>query len=261
MSKDPDPTAPSLAPAVTHAITILRLLGRATEPMRLTAISRATGISPSSCFNLLKTLTSEGMTDFEEETKSYRLGLGAVDIARSALRNDAVLLAARGTMRELSSRHDAAVALWRATDMTRATMIALSESEAATRIHMAVGQRQPIAAGATGRALLARFADDVEIETHFHGVRWERPITFPEFRSQIERARELGFGADVGQYNSGVTTVACALADPDHRAHYGLSISIFTGSRDEAGIALIGADLRAAALRIEEKVYGVGATR
>lgn len=260
MSTQPDP-APSLAPAVTHAIAILRLLGNATEPMRLTAISRTTGISPSSCFNLLKTLTSEGMTDFDEDSKSYRLGLGAVNIARSALRSDAVLLAARTTMRELSSRHDAAVALWRAIGMTRATMIALSESEAATRIHMAVGQRQPIAAGATGRALLARFADDADIEAHFNGVRWERPITLAEYRAQLERTRELGFGADIGQYNSGVTTVACALADPDHRTHYGLSISIFTGSRDEAGIALIGADLRKAALRIEEKVYGVSAER
>ena len=45
--------------SVVQALAILRHLSEASKPLGVTAVARALGISPSSCFNLLKTLVAE----------------------------------------------------------------------------------------------------------------------------------------------------------------------------------------------------------
>lgn len=51
--------------AVVNAIQILRHLANAEGPEGATAIARATGISPSTTFNILRTLSNEQLTSFD----------------------------------------------------------------------------------------------------------------------------------------------------------------------------------------------------
>lgn len=241
-------SAPS--PAVAHAAAILRLLARTTEPYGVTAIARATGISQSSCFNLLKTLVGEGLLHFDERRKRYAIGLGVLQLARGALGSDAILRAARPIMDALSKDHEATVGLWRAGRFERMTLIALGESTASTRIHMEVGQRQPLGAGAAGRAWLAASNSTcAEMKDLFAEVRWQRSISFPAYEASIMAARTNGFAEDREMVNRSIVTMASAIHSLDETgdASHVLSASVFAGSRDEAGFARLGGAVARAA--------------
>ena len=240
------PRPPTKVPSVSHSIAILRLLGKSGDAMGVTAIARALDLSPSSSFNLVKTLVAEGLVDFDEATKAYRIGLGSIDFARMALRGDTMLAAMRPVMERLAERHDAAIGLWRAADSGRLLLLALAESEAATRIHMAVGQRQPTGAGSTGRALLAaRGADDAALRAAHAGVRWPLALDADSYVSQVRDAARLGYAIDDQWLNPGIVSVAAVVPEADAMPRYCLSASLFAGRHDAPALAAIGSDMAA----------------
>src|SRR3546814_1822672 len=59
--------------AVVNAVTILRHLA-AHPGQGVNAIARATGLSPSTCFGILKTLVDEHFVELDPDSKFYRLG-------------------------------------------------------------------------------------------------------------------------------------------------------------------------------------------
>jgi DNA-binding IclR family transcriptional regulator len=226
----------------------LRLLGKTGDSMGVTAIARTLDLSPSSTFNLARTLVAEGLVDFDEATKTYRIGLGSIDFARMALRGDTMVATLRPVMERLAERHDAAIGLWRAADSGRLLLLALAESEAATRIHLAVGQRQPVGAGSTGRALLAaRAADDAALRAAYAGVRWPSALDTDSYVSQVRDAARLGYAVDDQWLNPGIVSIAAVLPESGSSPRYCLSASLFAGRHDADGVATIGRDIAAEA--------------
>lgn len=49
--------------------------------MGATQIARETGLNVSSAFNILRTLTHEGVLSFDPATKTYRIGMGLLEVA------------------------------------------------------------------------------------------------------------------------------------------------------------------------------------
>lgn len=226
--------------SIVQAAAALRFLGTNRDGAGVTAIARAIGIGPSSCFNVLRTLVLEDLVAFDPVTKTYTLGLGTIDLARRALRRDAVVQAAEGSMAMLAETYDAAIGLWRLAPSDRLVLVALAESEAATRIHMVVGQRQPAAAGAAGRAVIAtRGLDDEAVLAMFEQTRWQNPPTAAQYLAQVRAARSRGFAVDVDQINRGIATIAAAIVDDGGEARFVLSASMFAG-RDAATLDRIG---------------------
>ena len=62
--------------SVRTAIAILRFLASQPKSYGVNAIAREVGVSPSSCFNIVKTLALEGLLEFDERDKSYSPGVG-----------------------------------------------------------------------------------------------------------------------------------------------------------------------------------------
>lgn len=247
-----------LVGSVVQAAAVLRHLGRLERPQGVTAIATRLGISTSSCFNILKTLAAEDLATFDPQTRAYGLGPGAIELARTALGRDEVVRAARSAMHEIAKMYDVAVGLWRLGGADRLTLTALAESEAATRIHLVVGQRQPAEAGATGRAVLAaRGAPDKALRVASQAVRWQQAPTSAAYAAQVHDARSRGWALDVDQIICGMTTVAAAIVDMEGRVRFCLSASTFTGRQAPLRIAAIGETLRETALDISGKVYGV----
>src|ERR1700676_5055294 len=71
--------------SIVHALRILRHLARSPQAHGVTAIAREVGISPSSAFNIVKTLVAEGFLHFDRKHKRYSLGPGALDLAGRVL--------------------------------------------------------------------------------------------------------------------------------------------------------------------------------
>jgi IclR family acetate operon transcriptional repressor len=236
--------------SIVQAVSILRLLGDSRNGAGVTAIARALGIGPSSCFNVLKTLVAEDLVGFDPVSKTYTLGLGTIDLARRSLGRDAVVQAADVPMASLAEDHDAAVGLWRLAPGERLVLAALAESGAATRIHMMVGQRQPAAAGATGRAVLAaRSLDDDGVRAAYAGLRWQNAPSAAGYLKQVRKAEARGFAIDIDQINRGIATVAAVVVDHLGTVKFVLSASMFTG-RDEAALERIGASVHAVATEL-----------
>lgn len=249
-----------LVGSVVQAIAVLRHLGAIERPQGVTAIADRLGLSPSSCFNILKTLAVEEMATFDPATRAYGLGPGAIELARAAFGRDEVARSARPHMDRIASRHDVAVGLWRIGGGDRLTLTALAESEAATRIHLVLGQRQPAVAGATGRAVLAaREASEATIEAACRAVRWQQAPTPADYVAQVGEARVRGWALDADQIIRGMTTVASPIADAEGRVRFCLSASTFTGRETPQRIAAIGDVVREASLAIARIVYGAGA--
>src|SRR5690606_17979377 len=76
--------------AVIQALAILRAIGSLQEPPVLTAIARAAGVSRSTTLNILRTLVNERIITFSPEAKTYRLGMGLLELSRPLLNRSEV---------------------------------------------------------------------------------------------------------------------------------------------------------------------------
>ena len=141
--------------SVVHALAILRYIALTREPAGVTAIARAIGINPSSCFNILRTLVAEEFVERDDETKTYMLGVAPLDLARSVIDENGAFSYLRADMQRLADTFSVTTTLWRMTRSERWVLVGLTESLALARIHMTIGQRLPLYGGAMGRCLAA----------------------------------------------------------------------------------------------------------
>lgn len=228
-----------LVPSVVHALNILRHLAATDAALGVSAIARAVQVSPSSCFNLLKTLAAEGMVAFDPIGKTYRLGSGVEALARSRP-DDPVQRLAPG-MAAMAAAHGTACGLWRVTPAGRLALVHFADGETATRIHMTVGQRLPMFIGAMGRCVAAHSDLDREaLAQAFATLRWARAPSFARYCREVAQARRRGWALDDGDYLHGVTTVAAPVLDASGAVRYCVANTLFQGQSDEAGLRRLG---------------------
>ena len=234
--------------SVSQAFGILRLLAERGDGQTLTEITRATALSPSSCLNLLRTLVAEGAIDVTG--KRYQLAAGWQGCSAMLGGQQARLMArAQPLMTRFARQHDATVGLWRTDRGDRLELIALGESESPTRIHMVIGQRQPLGSGSTGRVLAAsQSLDQPELRRRYDALRLRRPMSYAEYAQQVEEARVKGFAVDDGFAFAGVCSVACTIGTAP--PFFCVSASTFAGMRDDASVAELGRALRELAAEI-----------
>lgn len=230
--------------SVSQAFAILRLLA-CEGPMTLSQVCRATGSSPSSGLNLLRTLVAEGAVERAAGAAVYRLASAwqGADLLAGA-RMARLIARAHPLLTRFARTHDTACGLWQQLGGDRLALVALGESEAATRIHMVIGQRQPVGAGSIGRALIAaEAADQVDMERRFARLRWRRPLAFAAWAEQVARARQTGVGIDDGYAFPGIVSIG-TLVPGTGRPRLCLSASVFAGARSDAEIDALGQALR-----------------
>lgn len=226
--------------SVSLALAILRLLSRKPGGLTLSQVARQLELSPSSCLNLLRTLVAEEMIARSSEDQRYRIAAAWGDLDGAGGAADRICARAAVPMRKLATRAAATIGLWQTVSSDRLALIALAESDAATRIHMVIGQRQPIGGGATGRALAAGEAlPPEELERRFAAVRWERPHGFSDYRKAVALAAQRGFAIDDGLGHAGITSIGCRLPIAD-RNRFCISASVFAGSHAPADLERLG---------------------
>ncbi len=248
-------TTSPLVPSVRNAIAILRHLGATGEPEGVNAIARALDLSPSSCFNLMKTLVHEGLLEFEAGSKKYVIGRGLAELARLVDGDDLAIRVARPLIDAIARKHRVSAGLWRAASGDRLTLIALSESPAGTRIQMSVGQRQPTYAGATGRALAAERNTERDILLkHFKSINWRTAPLFDDYAAQIETTKTTGWASDDNMLFPGVMTIASAISVRSEMPDFIISCTMFSGQFEPQQVEEIGRDIRHHALRFKEEL-------
>lgn len=233
--------------SVSQAFAIVRLVAARPRGMTLSDIARAVELSPSSCLNLLRTLVGEGALERGHDDRRYRLVPGWSATAPPRGRIERLIERARAPMRSFAEAHDCTVGLWQVISADRLALVALGDSEASTRIHMAVGQRQPTGGGSIGRALSAtEGVDEAELRRRYATVRWQQPLPFETYAAQVARAARTGFAVDDGFGHAGICSLGVTVPGLSH-PRLCLSASIFARSRDTVAIDALGQALAALA--------------
>lgn len=215
--------------SVTQALRIIRRFVDRPEPAGVNALARELGLSPSSCFNLLKTLVSEEFLIFDEERKSYALGPALSRLARRVGSTEIAIAAARPAMAMLAATYSMAAGLWKLSG-DRLVLVFFADSELAIRIHMTVGQRLPRLIGAIGRCVAAYSSlDERELKEEFSRLRWQRAPGFERYKREVRKVRETGWAVDDGDFMRGLTTYAAPVLDSEGNIRYCIASTVFQG--------------------------------
>jgi DNA-binding IclR family transcriptional regulator len=184
-------SAATSVPAVVHAVRILRYLSQR-KSTGVTVITHETGISASSCFNILRTLAGQGLVKFNPRTKTYALGVGLAEIA-SGLFGGSSLKANRPSLDRIAGDYGVLLAVWHITIEEHLVLIERIVPEMRARVELQLAQRLPAFAGAVGRSIAAvQIASDDVLRKRFKEIRWQAPITFEQYRADVQHAREDG---------------------------------------------------------------------
>lgn len=261
----PESRAPETGPrsvgAVVHALRILRHLAGRGRPEGVTAIARATEINTSTCFNILRTLAAEGLVSFDAEAKTYRMGLGAMELAAGLIGASHTDLI-RPEMERLAHASGAVIGLWHVTGDGRLVLIDRAFAPSAVRIEIAPGRRLPAYAGAVGRvvAALERPAPSA-LRRGFQRVRWQRPVEYADWAAEVTAAARDGYALDRGRMFAGVDSAGAAVADRSGRVRYGLSGICIEGQLAEAHLHDLGRELRGLGRRIGAALFATEAPK
>jgi len=238
---------PQKVNAIANGYSILKSLAAQDAEQGVTEIAKSTGISQSSCFNILRTLVDLELASFDEKTKGYSLGLGIFELARTGTSHEPILAAVQPVLISLAQKYNATLGLWDIVKESEAVLIAMGENSSLARLQMQIGSRQPIGAGATGRANLSmNDIDTAWLKAKFSEVHWQGSIDFDEYLADIKKAKEAGYAIDRDKYFLGISTVSAAFDEAKMGGRYCLTAVLLSGAHDEKSIDQVGRDLKSA---------------
>lgn len=210
--------------AIANGFAILKYLSIQKSPLGVTKIAKATGISPSSCFNILKTLVELNLATFDVQTKGYGMGFAVIELAQNTIANNLFIKTAKPHVQELAERYNGFAGLWEVSKKNPAVLIATAEQTARVRLNIDVGYTQAVGRGSVGRAVLSQFLDDTAfIESAFKEVKWEGDITLSEYIKDIHQAAKRGYAVDRNKLFLGGTSISVLLPEPIAGQQYCIS--------------------------------------
>jgi DNA-binding IclR family transcriptional regulator len=234
-------------PAVSRAIAILRLLGRAKTPMGVKAISQALGLVPSTSLHILRVLVAEELVRVDA-AKQYSLGMGTLALARTALQGSDFVALVQPRIDELSRRYTVTAIGLELPNLDHMIVVALSQTQAPVRMHVDIGSRFPALISATGRCVAAFTGQPAsEIDKRFRALRWHDAPSLETWRKEVDTARRQGFSIDRGNYIAGVTIVSAPVLDSTGTISQALAAVGISSQLDRTTALALGHEMRDAA--------------
>jgi DNA-binding IclR family transcriptional regulator len=243
-------------PAVQNAMTILRLLAARGAPMGATQIAREAGLNVSSAFNILKTLAQGGLLSFDPGDKTYRIGMGMMEVVAPILgANPADLI--RPLLNEIAKSNQVMIALWQITETERIVLIDRFTPRYIVQAVISRNSRLPVFAGAMGRCYSAALGLDRNAAARgYESVRWQSAPGFEAYWKDVKAARESGVAFDHGNLFKGLEIVATLVRDVSGTPRLGMSSITIAGQHTQEALRCVGTELAGAAERIESNIFG-----
>lgn len=254
--RNQDPT-PKFVGAVGNAVSILKSLAQLGEPAGVAAIARDAGVSVSTCFNILRTLASERLVAFDPHQKTYRIGLGILELSVPLLgANQADLI--RPELERLASERSCLICLWQVTESERIVLVDRVSKARTVRVNMSFGSRLPAFVGAVGRCYAAhRNLSHAKLAKRFAELQWQSPPSFDDYVNEVEQAARDGFAFDLGQLFVGLEIAGALVTDANDKARFGISGIAISGQMPKGALEALAADLRDTADWISETLFGL----
>lgn len=230
--------------ALVAGLSILRYMVKAPSPVGVSQVARDLGISPSTCFNLLRTLVLEDLIDFDSQSKNYTISYGLLGLVEGLSDRDRIAPFLRAKLLEIAVGNRVTVTLWRRAGADRAVLVDRADADSTVRIHMHIGQRMPIYIGAMGRCLASHSGMSKDaIRRKFDALRWENPPKFEEYWADIDETRVRGYAIDHDHFVRGITTVSVPIFDSTGQISLFVSAVGFSGQFSEAPLQVLAEEL------------------
>lgn len=247
-----------LVGALASGLAVIRYLSAAAAPVGVSRIARDLGLNSSTCFNLLKTLVHERLVNFDEATKTYRIGLGLVELAKGALETASYARMVHPHLEAIAATHRVTATLWHCAPDERVVLVDRADNDATMRVHMNVGQRLPMYISALGRSIAAHSGlTKAEMRRRVDALRWDDPPSFDSYMRSVEEAANKGYAVDAGCYVKGVTSVSSAVLDSAAVPVMAISGTGFSAQLARSTIKALGEDLRDRAALVSRALSGV----
>ncbi|NNM47980.1 IclR family transcriptional regulator [Knoellia koreensis] len=209
------------APAARHALEVLTLLARHTEPLPAGTIARELGLPRSTTYHLLTALTDTGFVTHLPEERRYGLGVAAFELGTAYQRQAPLQRIARPLLGRLvdTTTHNAHLAVLHGRDV-----LYVIEERAPGRPLLVtdVGVRLPAPLTASGLAMLAALpaAQLRALFPHRDTLVDRDGRGFPSvtaLRRELTTIRSRGHAVEEGTVSPGLSSVARAVID--HTGH------------------------------------------
>lgn len=223
--------------AVARAIDILDYISKQKKPVTLATLNKELGIPKSSVFDITHTLVSKNMLSFNEESKSYLLGLKSFEIGNSYLSGNDVHSLAIPYLHNIS-RETGETAFLAAENDGMIVYLDKVEGKSPTRTTCSIGDRNLMYCTGLGKAILATHSlEDIRYITGGGALLLRTPNTLKTFHDlikELEETRKRGYSIDNREDNEFIFCIGCPVLDSTGRCVAAISVScIYTPSIEE----------------------------
>ncbi|HYE89448.1 MAG TPA: IclR family transcriptional regulator [Terriglobales bacterium] len=217
MRTTPAPGADGGHRAANRVVDILELIARSPDGLALRDVSAELEAPKSSLLPLLRALTARGYLA-QGRAGEYRLGAGALHLGAAAPAPRDLVDVARPAVLDLMRRTGETVFLGTLTaDRTSVVYVDKVESDHVIRYAGGVGDRRPLHATSSGKAILA-FLPPEERDAILKGLslsrHTDRTVTsLPALRASLEEVRRTGVCVTVDEILPGASGIAAPVFD------------------------------------------------
>jgi DNA-binding IclR family transcriptional regulator len=228
-----------LVPALIRGLDILATLSGDQQSLTLSGVAATLGVTRSSAYRLLYTLSALGYVAYDNSTKSYRLGPQVLSLGFGYLASRDLVEVAMPHLIRLRDRTgwSAHLGELHGRDVVYLARVATRRSIAST-VH--VGTRLPARRTTMGRVLLSGLPE-TEIRHLYDDASLAAdtpPANLAELLKQLAEDRREGFVVQNATYEPGVASVAAPVRDMTDRIVAAINISavaLFTNDTELNG--------------------------
>jgi IclR family acetate operon transcriptional repressor len=211
---------------VENMLDLIELFAREKSPRTLTALSKLLDMPKSSTFNLINTLVSRGFLYETRHRGGYYPTRRLLDISRDLMTGDVFLQRIHGELKALATNTGETVLL-AVRDQDVVIYVDVVESPALIRYFAKVGERRPVYATSSGKAILTTYgeAERKTILRSLPYVAHEKTTmrNAGQMAADLELAMNRGWCEDNAEYTPDVMGIGVPLVHDERR--FGLAVA------------------------------------
>ena len=214
--------------AVSHALDLLEQFHDDVDELGVTELSKRLKLHKNNVFRLLATLESRGYIEQNKATENYRLGLKALELGQTFIKQMGLLRQAKPILEKIveDCNETAYVAIYKENHTVYLDVV---ETNLTVRVVSRVGSRLPAYCTASGKVHMA-FMTEEELDELLSNLKLTQhtptTLTTPEtLRIELSKVREQGYAIDDEELDEGVRCIAAPIRDYTRRIVGAISIS------------------------------------
>jgi DNA-binding IclR family transcriptional regulator len=219
------------AQAIRRAMDVVRAVAQTQRSgATLSRIATATGLSKSTAFRILRSLTEERLLRFQDVGYSYHLGPLAFELGLATQSDAQIPPGWRECVAQVAQQTRLTTYLMARSDHEAVCLLCVQGTTTIRAMPVDVGQRLPLGIGAGSLAILATL-DDAEIN-QIMAAQSARLALFPGGQSQtrqilerVKAARRHGFALSSGTVTAGLAGVGVAVQPQQGLMQLAVSVS------------------------------------